>query len=121
MKRYAALLLILAAMTAHAATKPITLTWTASPTSTTAVPGTVSLYSAPGTCPASGIGTLTYAVIASNQAPAGTYSYAPAAPGSYCIYAVAVIGGATSLPSDTFQGITTTVLPLPPVLAGTNP
>src|SRR5579871_3112162 len=66
------LLLMAAAVQAQAAHQ-VTLTWTASKDSTTASPGTVSVYRAVGACPASGIGTLTYTALTSTAPAAGPY------------------------------------------------
>jgi len=86
---------------------------------TSTAPCTVLVYRAPGACPASGIGTLTYAQVASL---ASGYSWAwsdggPLAAGTYCYYATATNGGGVSSPSNTFQKAVQTP-PGPPVLVG---
>jgi hypothetical protein len=119
MKRYLALLILAFAAVAHGQAHQVTLTWTASASSTPANPGTVMVWRATGNCPASGIGTLSYTAIAGSQPPAGSYVDTTVSSGTtYCYYVVAVIGGATSLPSDTFQGVIPAAVVAPPVLSG---
>lgn len=108
MKRFLLLITMLFVATASYAqtTYSVTLNWAASTSSTPAAPGTVTVYRATGTCPASGLGTLTYTALTTTAPDAGPYTDATVASGStYCYYAEAVIGGASSAPSNTFSAV----------------
>jgi len=86
-------------------THQVTLRWTASPDSTTAAPGTVTVYRATAACPASGIGTLAYSKLTATALAGGPYVDTSVTTGStYCYYVTATIGGLESNPSNTFQG-----------------
>lgn len=91
---------------ASAASHQVKLTWTASIDSTSANPGTTNVYRATAACPASGIVGVTFAKIASGQPAGGPYTDTSVTSGAtYCYYVTAVIGGAESSPSNTFQGV----------------
>ena len=114
MKRLILLALLLLASSAFAQTShTATLTYTKSSDSTTANPGTVSVYRAVGVCPASGLGTLTFTMLTSTASPGGTYTDNLPGPGTYCYYLTATISSATSGPSNTGGG---SANPFPPVL-----
>lgn len=91
------------------------LSWAASADSTSANPGTVAIYQASGACPASGLGSLTFATVTTTAAPSATaanpYIVTSLTPGTYCFYLTATIGGATSGPSNTSGGSTSTFPP----------
>lgn len=99
------------ALSAHAAQHTMSLSFGASPDSTTQNPGTSQIYWAQGPCPASGIAGLTW----TQATAAGAPSYSLANPyvvnlpgaGTYCAYVTATIGGATSVPSNTASGTAT--------------
>ena len=94
-------------LSAHAAAAQhsVTLNWIASTDSTTATPGTVTVYRATAACPASGIGTLTYTALTTTAAAGGPYTDSAVTTGvTYCYYLTATIGGATSGPSNTAGG-----------------
>jgi hypothetical protein len=103
------LLMIFAlSLSAHAASAQhsVTLNWIASADSTTTTPGTVSVFRATGTCPASGIGTLTYTTLTSTAPAGGPYTDTAVTVGSaYCYYITATIGSATSGPSNTVGAV----------------
>ena len=66
--------------------------------------GTTTLYQAVGTCPASGIGSLTYSQVSTQTALTGTYIYTGvSAATTYCAYATATVGSSVSPPSNTVQ------------------
>ena len=101
-------LFVLAALSARAANAQhsVTLNWIASTDSTTTTPGTVSVFRATGTCPASGIGTLTYTTLTSTAPAGGPYTDTAVTVGSaYCYYITATIGSATSGPSNTVGAV----------------
>lgn len=81
---------------------------------------TYLIYRAPGACPASGIGTLTYAQVDSiaNAITGQWTDPGPLAAGTYCYYASATNGGGVSLPSNTFQKAIQAPPPPPPVIVG---
>ncbi len=97
----------ISAQTAHTAK----LTITASPDSTTGNPGTTAIYRAAGVCPASGLGSLTFAAVTTSGPASGSYTDTLPGPGSYCYYMTATISGVTSIPSSTGGG---TAGPFPP-------
>ena len=104
-------LFVMLASVAHAQ-HSVTLNWTASSDSTTSSPGTVNVLRAVGTCPASGIGTLTYTTLTSTAPAGGPYvDSAVTAGATYCYYLTATIGGATSGPSNTAGGTIPTAAP----------
>jgi len=97
-----------AAQTTHT----VAMSYTASTDSTTANPGTVTAFYATSACGTSG---QTFAQLAANG-PASDTAAAPwkvnlAGPGTYCFYVEAVIGGASSVPSNTSGG---SANPFPP-------
>ncbi len=87
-----------------------TVTWTASPDSTTANPGTVAIFRAPGNCPATGL-PASPVTLTTTAAASGSYTDSTATSGSYCYYAEAEIGGMAGKPSATAS---VTVNPFPP-------
>lgn len=91
---------------ASAQTHKVTLTWTASADSTASNPGTANVYRATAACPASGTSGATFVKLASGQPAGGPYTDTSVVSGdTYCYYVTAVIGGAESSPSNTFQGV----------------
>lgn len=106
MKRIFWIALFAASLHAQAQTShQVTLRWTASPDSTTATPGTVTVYRATAACPSSGIGTLTYSKLTAAALAGGPYVDTAVTSGiTYCYYVTATIGGLESNPSNTFQG-----------------
>lgn len=122
MKKLLLLAILMAATTAvHAQTSySVALAWTASTSSTTATPGTVKVFRAAGACPASGIGTLTYSALTTTAPAAGPYKDTAVANGTtYCYYLEAVVGSATSGPSNTFQAAIPASVTPPGTLGGT--
>jgi hypothetical protein len=119
--------LVLAATFGHAqATNTVSLSW--QDTSCTATtPCTAQVFRATGSCPASGIGTLTYTELTALDAQAtvaGAYSDTTAVQGqTYCYYVTDsfVTGGTSpSNPSNTFQlAIPITIPATPTGLVGT--
>lgn len=107
------LIVFLIAAPVFAASHTATLTYTASSDSTTATPGTVSVYRAVGACPASGLGSLTWTLVTSTAPAGGTYTDTLPTAGTYCYYLTATINGATSAASNTGGG---TASPFPPSL-----
>jgi hypothetical protein len=106
---------------AFAAGQSVTLSWTASVSSTTATPGTSNVYREIGTCSATQpTSTAGFSQIATNIAPSGPYTDTAVTMGTtYCYIVTAVIGGLESAPSNTFQAIIPS-LPSPPTgLKGT--
>lgn len=84
----------------------VTLTWKASASSTTATPGAVSVFRAVGTCPATGIGTLTYQKVSTTAPAAGPFVDTAVSPSTtYCYYVTPVIGGISAAPSNTYQAV----------------
>lgn len=84
----------------------VTLNWTASTDSTTATPGTVSVFRALGACPATGLGTATYTALTTTALAGGPYIDTTVTAGSsYCYYIGATIGAATSGPSNTYSAL----------------
>lgn len=108
---FLALALACGLASAQSAQHKVTLSWTASPDSTAANPGTANVWRATGACPTTGAPT--GATEISTSAPAGgPYVDSNVAAGStYCYYVTATISGATSGPSNTTQP---TVGPFPP-------
>lgn len=92
----------------------VSLSWTASADSTTAAPGTVTVFRATSAC----TGTPSFVNLAANVAPAGPYSDTTVGIGVFCYYVVSVINGASSLPSNTVQ---VTVLPSAPTALAAIP
>lgn len=105
------LFVLLATIPAMAASHSVQLTWTASPDSTAQNPGTISIFRANATCPATGIGTLSWTLITSTAPAAGPYTDSTVSTGNWCYYVTATIGGATSAPSNTAGG---SASPFPP-------
>jgi len=104
-----------------AAGPSVTLSWTASVTSTTATPGTSNVYRETGTCPTTQpTSTVGFSQIATNITPSGPYTDTTVSTGTtYCYVVTAVIGGLESNPSNTFQAVISG-LPSPPTgLKGT--
>jgi hypothetical protein len=96
------ILLVLSAIACKAQSHQVTLTWTASKDSNASNPGTVSVYRAVGSCPPSGIGTLTYTPLTTAAPAGGPYPDTTVTAGmTYCYYVTATINGATSQPSNT--------------------
>lgn len=97
---------------------------------TSAATCTLQVYRAVGTCPTSGIGTLSYTQLAASFAGTATttnesWTYVDtsglASSTTYCYYVTATYssGGAASLPSNTFQGTTPQAQPqTTPTLTG---
>jgi hypothetical protein len=115
----------LVAALGHAQASTVNLTWQDT-SCTTATPCTAQVFRAAAACPASGIGTLTYAEISaldSQPSVAGAYSDTTAVPGQpYCYYVTDtfVLGGtAPSSPSNTFQLTVPNVPAAPTGLVGT--
>jgi hypothetical protein len=107
------ILLVLSAIACKAQSHQVTLTWTASKDSNTSSPGTVSVYRAVGSCPAIGIGTLTYTNLTSAAPAGGPYIDSTVTAGTtYCYYITATINGATSQPSNTANA---TIPVFPPI------
>ncbi len=88
----------------------VTLSWSASPDSTTTNPGTVNVWRSAGAC---STGAPSGATQLTASAPAGgPYVDSSVQAGStYCYYVTATISGATSGPSNTTQAA---VGPFPP-------
>jgi hypothetical protein len=104
MKRSLFILILLLAAPAFGQ-HSVTLNWIASPDSTTAAPGTITVYRASAACPASGIGALSYTKLTSTAPAGGPYTdLAVTAGTTYCYYIVAVIGSATAPPSNALGG-----------------
>ncbi|MGA2890323.1 MAG: hypothetical protein ABSE51_19945 [Terracidiphilus sp.] len=119
--------IVLSAALGHAqATNSVLLTWQDT-SCTTATPCTAQVFRAAAACPASGIGTLTYAEITaldSQSTVAGAYTDTTAVQGqTYCYYVTDsfVLGGtAPSSPSNTFQLTLPVTIPATPTgLSGT--
>lgn len=111
MRNILAILFFVAAATLAQAQHKVTLSWTASTDSTSSNPGTVSVYRATGTCPASGIGTLTYTTLTATAPAGGPYADSTVTAGTYCYYVTATISGATSGPSNTVTAVVPTAAP----------
>jgi hypothetical protein len=109
--RLASLLVLLLAIPAFAASHTASITYTASSDSSIGTPGTVTIYRAVGACPASGLGSLTFAQVTSTAPAGGPYTDTLPGVGTYCYYATATISGATSIPSNTGGG---SANPFPP-------
>ena len=110
---FASLLLVLALPLAAQATHTATLPIGASPDSTTSNPGTVTVYRATGTCPTTGLGTLTFTTVTTSAPASGSYVDTLPGPGTFCYYLTTTISGATSGPSGTGGGV---ALPFAPTL-----
>jgi len=96
------LILVLSAIVCRAQSHQVTLSWTASKDSSASNPGTVTVYRAVGSCPSSGIGTLTYTPLTTTAPAGGPYTDPTVTAGmTYCYYVTATINGATSQPSNT--------------------
>lgn len=108
MRNFLAILFFVAAASLANAQHKVTLSWVASTDSTSSNPGTVSVYRATGTCPASGIGTLTYSTLTAAAPAGGPYADTTVSAGTYCYYVTATISGATSGPSNTFTAVVPT-------------
>jgi len=85
----------------------VALSWSASPSSTTATPGTTNVYRASGNCPTvAPTTTAGFSLIATSIAPTGPYTdtvQLTANAQTMCYFVTAVIGGLESVPSTTFQ------------------
>ncbi len=90
----------------------VSMTWTASADSTTTTPGTVSVWRASETCPATVSTTTPGFTAVTTTAPAGgPYADTTVTAGTWCYFVTATISGATSGPSNTVQAV---LLPLAP-------
>lgn len=106
--RRIALALFLLLPAAAQAQHGISLTWTASTDATAS--STANIYTATGTCPASGIGTLTwtkYVPPTGTTIPAGGSYVVPGFTGGQivCVYVTNVIGTVETQPSNTGGGM----------------
>lgn len=119
MKKLASLLLAFA-LPAYAASHTATLTIQQSSDATTTAPGIVSIYQYNGACPTA-VSSVTWTTLTttfvvtpnSSGTGTGTYTATLPGPGTYCFYATATIGGATSGASNTGGG---TATPFPPTI-----
>lgn len=97
------LLLLLFARNASAQAHSVVLTWAAP--SDAVASSTYNTYRAAGSCPSSGIGTLTWVKLNTSGITALTYTDASVAVGQYCYYATQVQNGVESNPSNTASAL----------------
>ncbi len=89
----------------------VSVTWTASPDSTTSTPGTVNVWRAPGSCTPP---IASFTKIATAQTPAGTFNDVNLTAGDYCYFLTAVIPGFQESAPSPAAGITVSDKPSAP-------
>jgi hypothetical protein len=90
----------------------VSLTWTAS----TDAGASYNIYRLTGACPSAG--TTGFTKITATPVAATSYSDTTVAPGTYCYYATAVLGGAESVPSNLASAV---ILPGAPTAVSATP
>lgn len=102
LKHLAIFAVLSVAAAAQTGTHTVAVTWTASPDSTTATPGTVNVWRATGACTPP---LASFVKVATAQPAVGTFNDVNLASGQYCYFVTAVIPGFSESAGSSPAGI----------------